>query len=105
MILAPSTGSVGISRARAPVATMIAFASSVVASPTVSPSIVSEGSTDTFPPPISVALPKWTSTLFFFMRNCTPLFILSATPRERLTTAAKSGWGSDAPSPPGMVKP
>ena len=90
-----------MARARAPVAMMMALASISVASPTVSPSIVSEGSTDTLPPPRSVALPMNTSTLFFFMRNWTPLFILSATPRERLTMAGKSAW-IDAPSP---VKP
>ncbi len=83
-------GSVGISRARAPVAITMCFASISVDSPTVSPSIVSDGSTVTRPLPLSVALPMNTSTLFFFMRNWTPLFILSATPRERLTTASKS---------------
>ncbi len=50
------------------------------------------------PPPSSVAAPMNTSTLFFFIRKPTPLFILSATPRERFTTAAKSTCTS-APSP------
>ena len=86
-----------MARARAPVATMMCFACSVVFSPTFCPSMSVLGSMAILPPPWSVAAPMNTSTLFFFMRNLTPPFILFATPRERATTAGQSAVG--APSP------
>ena len=42
----------------------------------------------------SFASPSITSTLCFFIRKATPLFIVAATPRERWMMASKS---NDAP--------
>ena len=46
-----------------------------------------------------VASPQITGTLFFFMRNATPVPMRPATPRERFTTAAGSKLTLSAESP------
>jgi hypothetical protein len=58
------------------------------------------GLTTMVPALVSLASPQITSTLFFFIRNWTPLFILTAMPRERFTTASRSALNE-----PSRVRP
>ncbi|MNL52406.1 hypothetical protein D3C87_1755780 [compost metagenome] len=48
------------------------------------------GATLTSPGLVIVASPQIVSILFFFIRNCTPLFICAAMARERLTMPSRS---------------
>ncbi len=63
---------------------IICFASTVFLVPSAAATSIS---------PFAFSLPKpiTTSILFFFIKNCTPLLILSATPRLRFITASKLG--------------
>ena len=51
------------------------------------------------PGPVSLPVPMCTTTLFFFIRCVTPWLSCLATPRERLTTAARSAEIPSAFSP------
>ncbi len=73
----------GTVRGRAPVATMICLARTVVVVPSWAFRLSVEAS-------FSVPVPRRTSILFFFMRYSTPLEILSAIERLRAMTFAKS---------------
>ena len=73
-------------RLRAPVAMITWFADTSVTVP-------SAARTDTLRPGSSVPSPRMTSILFFFMRNCTPFDMPSATPRLRFTMPEKSASG------------
>ena len=87
MIFFPSWGREGKCRERAPVATMMCWASSVEVLP-------SAAFTSSFFPGSNLPSPMMTSMLFFFMRKVTPLLMPSATPRLRFTIPVKSTFGA-----------
>ena len=91
-IFLPSIGNEGNCRARPPVAMTIFFASSTCLFP-------SDAVTSNLPGAINLPLPITTSILFLRMRNCTPLLILSATPRLRLITFPKFCLGDSISIP------
>ena len=83
MIFLPSCGRLGSTRLRAPVAMMMCLPSTTCFFP-------SAPVTSIFLPGWSLPVPMITSILFFFIKNCTPLLMPSATPRLRATMAFMS---------------